>query len=330
MEYYEYPAALPTVELSSLKLDLYRRDFTINTLAVDLNPKKFGQLIDYFGAQRDFKDKAIRVLHNYSFVEDPTRVLRAIRYEQRLGFRIGKHTSNLIASAVKMNLLVELSGRRLTNELKLILSEENPAPAIRRMNEYKLLPFLHPEISYGPAMERLLEEIRSVLAWYDLSFIRNGCQRWLVYLLAFTDTIDPRGLEEFCLRMEFPPRLSTWLLESRAKAISVGQGFYRKAKLKASEIYHLLEDLDSEWLLFVMAKTQQEETRRAISLYFRNLKEVRPDLRGKDLKDMGISPGPIYRKILDSLLDGRLNGELTSREEEVDFVQRYFMEAVKN
>jgi len=123
LEYYEYPAALPTVELSSLKLDLYRRDFTINTLAVELNPGRFGQLIDYFGAQRDFKDKAIRVLHNYSFVEDPTRVLRAIRYEQRLGFRIMKHTSNLIENAVKMKLLVQLSGRRLTNELKLILSE---------------------------------------------------------------------------------------------------------------------------------------------------------------------------------------------------------------
>ena len=106
LEYYEYPAALPTVELSSLKLDLYRRDFTINTLAVELSPGRFGQLIDYFGAQRDFKDKAIRVLHNYSFVEDPTRVFRAIRYEQRLGFRIGKHTANLIVNAVKMDLLV--------------------------------------------------------------------------------------------------------------------------------------------------------------------------------------------------------------------------------
>jgi tRNA nucleotidyltransferase (CCA-adding enzyme) len=324
LEYYEYPAALPTVELSSLKLDLYRRDFTINTLAVELNPERFGQLIDYFGAQRDFKDRAIRVLHNYSFVEDPTRVFRAIRYEQRLGFRIGKHTSNLIGNAVKMNLLVELSGRRLTNELRLILTEDDPAPALRRVNEYKLLPFLHPGMGYGPPMERLLEEIRSVLAWYDLSFIGNGCQRWLVYLLALVDPLNSLELEEFCKRMEFPPRLSTWLLEGRAKAVSVGQEFYRKANLGPSEIYHLLEVLDSEWLLFIMAKTQQKETRRSISLYFRNLKEVRSELRGRDLKDMGITPGPIYRKILDRLLDGRLNGELTSRDEEVDFVRKHF------
>ena len=327
LEYYEYPAALPTVELSSLKLDLYRRDFTINTLAVELNPGRFGQLIDYFGAQRDFKDKAIRVLHNYSFVEDPTRVLRAIRYEQRLGFRIMKHTSNLIENAVKMRLLVQLSGRRLTNELKLILSEENPIPAIKRMNEYNLLPFLHPDILYGPSLERLLREIGSVLAWYDLSFIKNGCDPWLVYLLALIDPLSPEGLEEFCIRMEFAPRLASLLLEGRGKAISVGKGFYRRPELRPSEVYHLLEDLSTEWLLFIMAKTQQEETRRAISRYFRDLKEVRPKLRGRDLKDMGIPPGPVYRQILNQLLDSQLNGELSSREEEVEFVRQHFLQA---
>ena len=330
LEYYEYPAALPTVELSSLKLDLYRRDFTINTLAVELNPGRFGQLIDYFGAQRDFKDKAIRVLHNYSFVEDPTRVLRAIRYEQRLSFRIMKHTSNLIENAVKMKLLVELSGRRLTNELKLILSEENPIPAIKRMNEYSLLPFLHPDIQYGSSVERLLREIGSVLAWYDLSFIKNGCERWLVYLLALIDPLSPRGLEDFCTKMEFPPRLASLLVEGREKAIAVARGFYRQPELKSSEIYHLLEGLGTEWLLFIMAKTQQEETRRAISHYFRDLKELRPKLRGRDLKDMGITPGPVYRRILDQLLDGRLNGELSSREEEMKFVRQHFLEAAQN
>ena len=326
LEYYEYPAALPTVELSSLKLDLYRRDFTINTLAVELNPRRFGQLIDYFGAQRDFKDKAIRVLHNYSFVEDPTRVFRAIRFEKRFGFRIGKHTSNLIINAVKMNLLVQLSGRRLANELKLILSEENPAPAVARMKEFDLLPFLHPDVSYGTQVVRLLEEIRSVLAWYQLSYLGNDCRNWLVYFLALADSLDPEGLGEFCKRLEFSPSLSRWVVEGRKKAMKVGHDFYRKQEHKPSEIYHLLEDLDVEWLLFIMAKTQQEETRRAISLYFRELRGVRPALRGKDLKEMGIVPGPIYRKILDLLLDGRLNDDLTSREEEVEFVRHHFSE----
>jgi tRNA nucleotidyltransferase (CCA-adding enzyme) len=108
--------------------------------------------------------------------------------------------------------------------------------------------------------------------------------------------------------MEFPPRIRSWLVEGRAKAISVAQEFYRKQDLKPSAIYHLLEALNPEWLLFIMAKTEREETRRAISLYFRKL-------------------GPVYREILDGLLDGRLNGELSSREEEVEFVRKRFMEA---
>ena len=93
MEYYKFPAALPTVEMSSLKLDLFRRDFTINTLAIELNPEKFGKLLDFFSAQKDIKDKVLRVLHNLSFVEDPTRVFRALRFEQRFGFTIGKLTA---------------------------------------------------------------------------------------------------------------------------------------------------------------------------------------------------------------------------------------------
>ncbi len=128
MEYYNFPAALPVVEMSSIKLDLYRRDFTINTLAIQLNPDRFGVLIDFFNAQKDLKEKSIRVLHNLSFVEDPTRVFRAIRFEQRFGFSIGRLTAGLIANAVAMDFFRELSGRRVFSELRLILQEEN-APA---------------------------------------------------------------------------------------------------------------------------------------------------------------------------------------------------------
>ena len=110
MEYYKFPAALPTVEMSSIKLDLFRRDFTINTLSIQLNPDRFGVLIDFFSARKDLKEKVIRVLHNLSFVEDPTRVFRAIRFEQRFGFSIGKLTSGLIENAVKLDFFKNLSG----------------------------------------------------------------------------------------------------------------------------------------------------------------------------------------------------------------------------
>ena len=123
LEYYKAPAALPVVEHSSLKLDLHRRDFTINTLAISLNKNTFGELIDFFGAQRDIKEKTIRVLHSLSFVEDPTRVFRAIRFELRFGFKIGKHTLDLIKNAVKLNFLAKIRGKRIWTELALILQE---------------------------------------------------------------------------------------------------------------------------------------------------------------------------------------------------------------
>ena len=142
MEYYEAPGAPPIVETSSLKLDLYRRDFTINTLAIKLNKRHYGTLIDYFGAQDDIKDKVLRVLHNLSFVEDPTRILRVIRFEQRFSFKIGKLTLALIKSAIKMNYLKDLTGRRLFLELRLILEEQDPTKAIERMDEFGC-PLLH-------------------------------------------------------------------------------------------------------------------------------------------------------------------------------------------
>ncbi len=142
LEYYEYPAAMPLVELSSIKLDLYRRDFTINAMAIHLNPDRFGTLVDFFRCQNDLKDRRIRILHNLSFVEDPTRIFRAIRFEQRMDFRIGPHTDKMIKNAVKMNLFDQFHGRRFFWELRLILSEENPIPALQRMAEFDLLKFI--------------------------------------------------------------------------------------------------------------------------------------------------------------------------------------------
>ncbi len=149
-EYYESPAALPVVELSSIKMDLYRRDFTINTLAVKLNPRHFGILIDFFGAQKDLKERSIRVLHNLSFVEDPTRAFRAVRFEQRFGFKIGKLTANLIENAIRIGGIEKLAPKRIFTELQLILSEENPLPVVKRLIDLKLLQAIHPEWTLPP------------------------------------------------------------------------------------------------------------------------------------------------------------------------------------
>jgi tRNA nucleotidyltransferase (CCA-adding enzyme) len=145
------------------------------------------------------------VLHNLSFVEDPTRVFRAIRFEQRFGFRISKLTINLIHNAVKNNFFDRLSGARLFHELQLILQEENPIPAIARLAELDLLKAIHPRLWFDEGTRAMLERIQAVLSWMNLSYLEETFDRWLVYFLGLVEPLSPEELEELLRRFRLPP-----------------------------------------------------------------------------------------------------------------------------
>ncbi len=319
-EYYQHPAALPIVEFSSLKMDLYRRDFTINTLSISLNPDEFGHLIDFFSGQRDIKEKVIRVLHNLSFVEDPTRILRAVRFEQRFGFRIGKQTAALIRNAVRMGLIQKLGGRRFLHEIQLILEEEDPMPPLRRMAEFSVLPALAAGLVFDGKMESLFERLKQVISWYRLSFLDEPLDRWWVYLLALFSNLPHDEVEQACARLLLTGgrvERMLWTYENTGKLL---RGMFARTDLKPSEIYRALLPFQPEELLFLMGKAEKEEIRRAVSHYFNRYRNVHTELRGKDLKAMGVPPGPIYRRLLDELLDARLNSEVRNRQQELDFL----------
>ncbi|MBW1917961.1 MAG: CBS domain-containing protein [Deltaproteobacteria bacterium] len=323
-EYYEAPGALPIVEGSSIKMDLYRRDFTINTLAVKLNERHFGILIDFFGAQRDLKEQRISVLHNLSFVEDPTRVFRAIRFEQRFNFQISKLTASLIENAVKINFFERLSGSRLFGELKLILQEENPIPAIARMASFNLLQFIHPSLRCDQATKWMLDQVRAVLSWYDLLFLDDPYERWLVYFLGLIEPLKGEQLRELTHRLNMKPKMAETMLWAKEAADEALVRLYRQPDLGRREIYHLLHMLPTEFLIYMMAKTRQEASKRAISLYFTQLKNVQPLLKGRDLRAMGYTPGPQFKIMLQSLLDARLNQEVSTIEEEREYIRTHF------
>ncbi|MBM4129172.1 MAG: CBS domain-containing protein, partial [Nitrospira sp.] len=183
-EYYESPAALPIVETSSIKKDLYRRDFTINTLALKLNPRDFGLLIDFFGGQRDLREKTIRILHNLSFIEDPTRAFRAIRFSERFGFKISKHTENLMKSAIKMNLFEKLSGSRLYEELLLAFNETDPIRTLKRLSDSGLLKVMHPHLIFNEELESTLKAMHDTLSWFNLLFLEEKTDRGVLFLMA--------------------------------------------------------------------------------------------------------------------------------------------------
>lgn len=323
LEYYKFPAALPIVEMSSIKLDLYRRDFTINTLAIQLNPDKFGLLIDFFAARKDIKEKIIRVLHNLSFVEDPTRVFRAIRFEQRFNFTIGKLTAGLIENAVTMDFFRGLNGRRVFAELKQILEEENPVPAIRRLNDFDLLKVIHPSIKFDKHLVVMLNSTKNVLSWHNLLFLDDSYMKWVVYFLVLISQCDRNRSEELCNRFELAPRYLKILCEERFEATKCLYRLERDLPISNSTLYQKLTGFRTELILYMMAATRQQEVKKSISHFFTRLRRVTISLKGRDLKKMGLEPGPIFREVLQATRDAKLNGQLKTRKDELEFARNY-------
>jgi tRNA nucleotidyltransferase (CCA-adding enzyme) len=323
MEYYESPGALPVVETSSLKRDLSRRDFTINTLAIKLNKKDYGTLIDYFGGLGDMKGKVLRVLHNLSFVEDPTRIFRAIRFEQRFGFKIGKLTLALMRNAVKINALSGVSGHRLFLELMLILKEEDPVKAIRRMAEFKLLDFIHPRISLDKDMEQLLEEIRKVISWYNLLFLEETIETWKIYFYGLTSRLTLSELHQAAGRMNMRGDAGARLIDQRENLEALLGKLFRFNNDNYS-LYTILRPYDTEPLLYLMAKANSEKVRKLISTHLTKLKPMKVELAGKDLINMGFEPGPGFKQIFDAILEARMNSTLATKDEEMRLVKQRF------
>lgn len=315
LEYYEYPAALPTVELSSIKMDLFRRDFTINALAVQLDPNHFGRLVDFFGAQRDMKEKAIRVLHSLSFVEDPTRILRAIRFEQRYDFRLGQQTQRLIKNALSLNLINHLSGPRLFQELRHIFDESEPVNCVRRMESFGILAAIHTELGLNPTKGELLESIGQVLNWYRLLYLPKKPENWLVYLLGLCMNSKYREATSVADRLALPsvPRQS--FLKLREGVRSLGPKIEEEIKDGSipSKVCALLNQLELEGILYLMARTRSEGLRKFASLYLTTLQHIRLDINGDDLRTMGLPPGPGYALILRKVLDAKIDGIAQTR-----------------
>ena len=323
MEYYNAPAALPTVEMSSIKMDLFRRDFTVNTLSVALNTSTFGHLIDFFGAQRDLKAKVIRILHNLSFVEDPTRVFRAIRFEQRFGFTIGKLTSGLIENAVKMDFFKRLSGRRMFSELCHILEEENPTPYLIRLNDYHLLKVVDPSFVLNQKLIFYFNSTKKVLSWFDLLFTEESYMKWAVYFMVMLRHKDKNKSEGICRRLELAPKHQKIFIRDRLFAEDCLNRLYRNLPNKVSDIHRELKDLKIELLLYIMSITTHQQLVKNISYYVTDLRNIRLSVSGKDIQALGLSPSPVYGKILSAVIDAKLNGLVKTHDEELELLKKY-------
>ena len=283
-ESYDAPAALPTVKPASIREDLSRRDLTINTLAISLNAPRFGDITDDYGGRRDLRNKSIRVLHPLSFIEDPTRVFRAVRFEQRLGFRLDGETETLMREAASLYLVQRLSPARLSKELILSLSERQPRTILARLADFDLLRCIYPKLKWSPGLAKLMNDVEETLTWHDRLAMDRPVRQWAVYVLALMDSLPPPAAQEALSRFPFPRRQTgqtLWVTQERSRLL---RDLNRRTR--PSEVFRLLGALPDETLLFLMAKVPSQSGKRKIANLFTAAGRTTPTLNGKDLKAM--------------------------------------------
>jgi len=308
-EDYLHPGALPVVKPGSIRDDLQRRDFTINAMAVCINRPNQGELTDLFGGRHDLDRGLVRVLHDKSFQDDATRIMRAVRYEQRLGFRLESSTLKLLRRSLDM--LDTISGDRLKNELALWLGEKCRCKILRRAGQLGILSKLHPGLVWDLSM--------------STAFRRAACgdtaalSRLYFCLLVFN--LDQEGLCELLGRLNLTGSrldlLSRQSLEIRGKHKDLD-----KPVLKNSTIYFSLREYDVTAVQANRCYAKSPTLRQNLGLYLDRLRHIRSSVDGNELLKLGVREGPQLGIILKKLLAARLDGTVKSKSDEVNLARQ--------
>ncbi len=323
LEYYEHPAALPTVERSSVKSDLYRRDFTVNSIAVKLNGEEAFCLIDFFNGERDIKNKEIHVLHNLSFIEDPCRLFRAIRFEQRYNFKISRQTEAFMKVAIKKRLVDSLSGTRLLNELILILKESQPLKCVLRMKELGLLQF----VSLQMGDIQALEKIQSILSWAEFVSLPDEPEIWYVYFLSLLYSLDEESFLQTADRLQLQARLKKSLIRDRETCKENLVLLEKDKDWSPETIYNQFSGFSIEAVIYFLAVASTDRANQYANTYFTQYhRQAELSLTGDDLIEMGIKPGPVFQAVFKALREAHVKGAIETREEEVAWVRKQFLE----
>lgn len=322
-EFYTHPTALPTVERGSIKLDLHRRDFTINTLALRLDGNHYGELHDYWGGVNDLREGLVRVLHSLSFVDDPTRMLRAVRFEQRFNFKIEKRTLELLYEA--RPLLGQVSGDRIRHELDHILDDDQRVSMMKRLAELELLKEIHPALIWDEVSQENLQILSHLeskpLMGLRLDLKRGINLRRLAYILLIIN--QPVEKVQAILRHLRYPATQTSIVLS---ACRLWKDLPWLGNAKLSLIANRLEDVHPLAIYANFLAARDEQVCNNFQAYLNRMNTILPTINGDDLKERGIPPGPIYKRILGAIRDGWLDGKI----ENVDQENTYLDELIRN
>ncbi len=318
-EFYEHPTALPTVYTSSVKLDLQRRDFTINTLAVQLSPAaSFGRVLDFYGGMRDLQEGVIRVLHSLSFIDDPTRIIRALRFQRRLGFRLEARTEELMEIALPM--LRRITGERVRNEIDLLLREHQPEEALLDLERRGILKAIHPAFELDGRITERFQAVRTLSFPWPVAIGDFPALYW--HLLAAS--LEPERMDSVCERLLVPQGMTQSMLMVRD--LLKQKGWLADPVLRPSQISTRLKPVPELALLAVWMLVEEPLIRQRIRSYWTEWRFVKPTTTGHHLRARGIPPGPCYGVVLNRLLAARLDGEAQTDEDEVRLLEQMLNE----
>ena len=314
-ETYSFSGALPKVKPASLKEDLLRRDFTINAMAISLNKSDYGKLIDFYSGETDLKKGLIRVLHSDSFVDDPTRILRAIRFEQRFSFKLEKHTLKLAKEAIGENAFNLVNPHRLREELILILKEPSPRRYIKRLYALEILPLIDRNIRLNKKDFHILVKIEQAIGFYKASFNRHRqLEDWLIYLMGILYRLKSQDASKFLDTFGF----------RKGEKIRILSLYYNMDKIKQLNrkvlphvIYKTLNPLSFENIIFFYADCRKKAIKRHIEIFLDKLINIRLRLKGEDLRKLGFKPTTLYGKIFEKLLYAKIDKGFKTLEEEI-------------
>jgi len=309
-EFYRSPASLPEVETSAIRLDLYRRDFTINAMAIHLAPDSFGELVDFFGGQRDLNARALRVLHSLSFLDDPTRAIRAVRFATRLGFEIAAETRQLARVAVLEGVFARLSGERLREELGGLLAESRPVEALAELDRLGVYGALLPGARWSATLRRFLAELDAVLAWSLLEDVYDG-PRWLPYVCALAQRATEADATALAARLALAGRSARAVAAARSRTEQV-LALASQPGSRTSELVALLERSEPALWLVAMAAAAAPERRRLRHALLLGLRTPAP-VSGGQVVAAGVLPGravgEAVRRTRDAVIDGEVGAD---------------------
>jgi len=299
-----------------------RRDFTINAMAISINRQDFGRFIDCFGGRQDLANKEIRVLHNLSFIDDPTRIVRAIRFEQRYNFKIEPKTLKLLREANRLKMLERVQPQRLRDELILILKEEHPLKPLNRIKELTRFDFINSGLSLSKKTSQFLKSIESQISWFKRKYPkRRQLDTWLTYFIGLIGQLNINNIKLICKKFAFRRGEEKRIVAYKKLNPKFIKELSRD-KIKASRVFSLLEPLSYEVIILIKAKFKNSNLKKNIEDFFEIYNGIHLYISGGDLHKLGLTPGPYYQKIFHRVLNAKLDGLIKTKKEELRLINK--------